>query len=326
MKKLQPLKMAILGFGLFGESSLYPAFQKSSFASLSGITKTNPEVAKSKAAELNIPIGVAYKDRQELLENNEIEAIFIATPNQFHCVNAIECLKAGKHVILEKPMAMNVQECEKILNTVKETGKTLMIAHCLRFNSTLNHVHDLIVKNTFGSLVSISADFYSNGLASKRPWKYDWTLAGGGAAFDLGVHMVDSIRYLNPSPIKQVARAVLPYPKQPTEVDEMATFLLTFENNVLGKATSAYRGTRNTFLEVFGERGYLRAYDWQPNDVDVKIETFIDGATNSYLVHNEDMYVGELEAFTKTIRKIIANPVPGLEGLENQKIIDLANQ
>ena len=318
--------MGILGFGLFGEGLLWPAFQKCQRAECVAITKRDSKSAQQKANELGIPHGVGYANLDEFFAIPELEAVFIATPNSMHLADCLASFKAEKHVLLEKPMAMNSRECEQIISTARASECKLMIAHCLRYNTTVNYVRDLVDSGALGKLVTCTADFTSNAMQSSRPWKLDKKLAGGGAAFDLGVHMIDTLRYLIDERIVETRYLRNPRNLQKKDVDFVSSFLVQFESGVIGRVNSTYIGSRNTYLEVTGENGYIRAFDWQPNSARVRIEQEINGEFERTIVDNEDMYVKEIDDFADAILNDSPIPIPGQTGLENQWIIDLANR
>jgi 1,5-anhydro-D-fructose reductase (1,5-anhydro-D-mannitol-forming) len=237
--------------------------------------------------------------------------------------NTIAALKAGKHVIVEKPMAMNVDQCQNMIDVANKTGKKLMIAHCLRFTNSLQYIKQLIDSKQLGTIITATSDFLSEGRKSTRTWKYRKDIAGGGAMFDLGVHMVDTLRYLIQSEI--IGTNLIRKPASTNEIDEIDSLLMNFESNVIGRITCTYQGPRCTFLEVVGTQGYVRAYDWNLPDQPIRIEHLIEGKFSSMIVQNNDPYTAEIDAFATSILNQKPIPVSGLEGLKNQQIIDLVN-
>src|SRR6056297_699124 len=129
------VNFGIIGFGIFGEKRLIPGFQGSDLGNLIAISKTSKDAALQKAKEYGISEENAYDSVPELLKNDEIEAVFIATPNNLHKKHTIMAAEAGKNIILEKPMAMNAKECEEMLSACEHQGVKFMIAHCMRYNS-----------------------------------------------------------------------------------------------------------------------------------------------------------------------------------------------
>jgi predicted dehydrogenase len=105
----------------------------------------------------------------------------------------------------------------------------------------------------------------------------------------------------------------------------VSCFILEFANGAIGRAQSTFEGTRNTYLEITGTRGYVRAYEWNTVGADIRIETFLDGKFDTRMIHNADNYALEIQAFAECILNNTPVPVPGSEGLANQRIIDLVN-
>lgn len=313
-----------MGFGLFAEGSLFPAVARCKAVELVAITKRREQDAVEKARALGIDHAYATGDGR-FLSDPGIDAVFVATPNVSHHDDVTRALAAGKHVIVEKPMAMNAAECQDMIDVARRHYRALMVAHCLRFNTTVAHVKSLVEGGTLGRLLAVTCDFMSQGRASKRAWKYDMGVAGGGAAFDLGVHLVDTIRHLAGGRLREARVIAEPARRGPGHVDELAAFTVSFDNGVVGRATASYEGPRHTFLEAYGTRGYARAFDFQPANVPVQVESEIDGTLDRYTIQNEDHYALEMDAFAWAIANGRPVPIPGEEGLANQRVIDLVS-
>lgn len=324
------IKFGILGCGLFGEKSLVPGFQRSAHAELIAITKQDPQQAREKAKKYQITLGYGLAERALFLKNQEIEAVYVATPNGLHMQDCIDVMRAGKHVIVEKPMAMNVAECQKMITVSKETDKKLMIAHCFRYNTIVNLFKNKIIKGELGDLILGTADFLSDAMKSQRKWKYNWQMAGGGPTFDLGVHLIDTLRWLTGFEIQSASIVKFPRNLKPQEMELIATYLLEFEHQFTGRITSSYIGTRNLYLEIFGTRGYMRAFDWNPifqiSQQPIRVEQELDGKFERSMINNEDHYSLMIDAFAQAIKNNLPSPIPGEEGLKNQKIIDMVYQ
>jgi predicted dehydrogenase len=321
------IKFGIIGFGRFAERSLLPAFKESKHTELIALTKRDLEEALEKARKYEIPLAYSSSDIPAMLKNPEIEAVYIATPNKFHHKDAVSALQAGKHVILEKPMALSAAECKDIVENAKVSGTKLMIAHCFRFNSSIQYVKKIIDDGKLGNLVMGTADFMTTGRDSTRSWKYNKNKAGGGASFDLAIHVIDILRYLNSSsPVESVREIHWPDPLPENYVDEFAFFTMSFKNGFVGRATGSFFGPRHTCLEIYGTDGLIRAFDWHIVGRKVDIIKEIDGKMQEYTVTNDDHYRKQIDAFAECIINDTPVPVSGEEGLINQKIIDLVNK
>ncbi len=322
----QKVKFGIIGFGRFGEKLLNPAFRESKNAELIAITKRELDATIEKARKYDVPLAYSSSDIPQMLQNKEIEAIYIASPNKFHHRDVIRALQAKKHVIVEKPMGLNAKQCTEMIEASKETGSKLMVAQCYRFNSSIQYIKKTIDDGKLGNLVMMTADFMSTGRDSTRSWKYNKDMSGGGASFDLAIHMIDIIRYLNPVPLKNVTHIHWPDPLPQKYLDEFALFNLNFDNGVVGRAVGSFYGPHHTCLEVYGTDGFIRAFDWHIPWRKVEIFREIDGRSQIYEITNDDHYRLQIDAFAKSIINNSPVPVPGEEGLINQKIIDLVNQ
>ncbi|HME51015.1 MAG TPA: Gfo/Idh/MocA family oxidoreductase [Candidatus Lokiarchaeia archaeon] len=319
------IKIGIMGFGSFAERRLIPGFQNCQHAELVALVKRDADAALEKAREFGIPDAYSYSDSETFFSTPGMDAVFVASSNNAHADDAINCLKAGKHVIVEKPMGMNAAECEQMIAASIQYGKELMVAQCLRYNKTVQHFKQLVEEGQLGKLVSGKCDFHSEGKKSTRAWKYDKNVAGGGAAFDLGVHVIDTMRFITGLPVSRAWCATLPQARESDEVDGFASFLLEFDGDFIATCESSFMTKRNLFLELFGENGYARAFDWNENQAKVRVESEIDGAFQRYEIQNADMYAAEIDDFCRCIKGEIENPIPGEEGLINQRLIDLVN-
>jgi predicted dehydrogenase len=137
--------------------------------------------------------------------------------------------------------------------------------------------------------------------------------------------VIDTMRFIAGLPVSKAWCATLPRARGADEVDGFATFMMEFNGDFIATCESSFMTKRNLFLELFGENGYARAYDWNENNIKARVETEIDGAFQRYEIENADMYAAEIDAFCACINDEIENPVPGAEGLINQKLIDLVN-
>ncbi len=137
-----------------------------------------------------------YTDIDEMLEKENIDMVDICLPSYLHCEYTVRMLRAGKHVLCEKPMALTSEDCQIMLDTARECGKKLMIGQCLRFEPLYLFIKDAIDNNTFGRVKNA---FFER-LSAMPTWGFDgWyrdTARSGGAILDLHIHDVDMVRFL----------------------------------------------------------------------------------------------------------------------------------
>ncbi|MBQ7475581.1 MAG: Gfo/Idh/MocA family oxidoreductase [Clostridia bacterium] len=194
----------------------------------------------------------AYDDLDKFLASDDFDIVVVATSNNFHKEMTIRSLRAGKHVICEKPAAMNAAELEEMIAVSKETGKYLFIHQNRRFDIDFLTVKHAYETGRLGKLKSIESNFSGGTLHGWRAFRDH----GGGILFDWGVHLIDQIVYLVQEPVKSV-RAAVRCEKNP-EVDDRTTVIITFESGL--RATVKVAGTflvPKPRFAVYGDRGIL---------------------------------------------------------------------
>ncbi len=180
-----------------------------------------------------------YTDYGKLLADDEIDAVSVCLPNHLHCPATVESLDAGKHVICEKPPALNGDEAQLMVDKAKSNGKVLMYAMVMRFSNSTKYVKKLAEKGDFGEIYLGKAGYVRRrGIPiGKKGWFVDKSRSGGGALIDIGVHALDCVWYLmgNPKPISVSGSAYSRFghtvPKGVKyDVDDSAFGFIKFEN------------------------------------------------------------------------------------------------
>jgi predicted dehydrogenase len=188
---------------------------------------------------------------QSLVDDPAIDAVVVATPNALHAPQATAFLKAGKHVLVEKPMATSVEEADQMIEAARSSGASLMVGHCWRFREEVIAVRDRIAAGVFGEIVK------TRGYAA---------LAGGGALVDMGVHAIDTARFLlgDPDPVRVCAAVGNRYAAGRYEVDDDAILLISWANGTNSVVESGWwqphAGGLEADTEVYGTRGYTRIF------------------------------------------------------------------
>ncbi|MEM9159215.1 MAG: Gfo/Idh/MocA family oxidoreductase [Verrucomicrobiota bacterium] len=137
-------------------------------------------------------IGERYADSAALFASENVDAVYIAVPNKFHAELAIAALKAGKHVMLEKPFAMNATEAQTVIDAAKESGKLFTLGMNQRFREESQKIHSLAEKGAFGEIYYAKAYWFRrSGIPTLGTWFGNKALAGAGAINDIGVHLLD---------------------------------------------------------------------------------------------------------------------------------------
>ena len=199
-----------------------------------------------------------------------VDAVVIATPNVLHAEQAIACLRGGKHVLVEKPMAMSVAEADAMISAARDSGRSLMVAHCWRFHPAVIAVRDQIAGGEVGEVVKthgygIHKEWGPSGWFTKR------ALAGGGALIDMGVHAIDTVRFLlgDPEPTRVCAAIGTRYGAY--DVDDDGVLLISWSNGTNSIVEAGWWqqhvGGLEADTEIYGTKGYTRIFQTQvPKD------------------------------------------------------------
>jgi len=252
-------------------------FDLPSALELKAIAGRNEEEVKTAAEKMG---WLSYEtDWQRLIQREDIDLVDIATPNHVHAEMAIAALKAGKHVICEKPMAMSVKEAVQMKAIAEQSGKVNMIMHNYRFAPAVQYAKKLIDSGRLGKIRHIRAVYLNESMLDpNRPfrWRLSKAIAGYGAHGDIGSHIIDLARFLV-GEFREVTGMMETFVKErpdassgragqaagmiEVDVDDTTAFLARFENGAVGvfEASRFAGGNKNgNRFEINGEKGSIR--------------------------------------------------------------------
>ncbi|RJE88752.1 gfo/Idh/MocA family oxidoreductase [Paenibacillus sp. 1011MAR3C5] len=191
---MSKIKVAIIGCGTIANHAHIPSYMKNEDAEIIYFCDINRE--RAEKAVKDYECGKAITDYRELLNDPEVDAVSICTPNNVHASIAIDCMKAGKHVLCEKPAARTYAEALEMQKVQHETGVTLNIGVVNRFNTSVNRIKDMIQGGELGELYHVYVSFRAQrsipGLGGDFTTK---AVSGGGVLIDWGVHYLDIVMY-----------------------------------------------------------------------------------------------------------------------------------
>ncbi len=250
----EPLKFAIVGAGVIGRTH---AEAVSSLADAELIAVVDEDPARARA--LSEQYGAApYDDVQTMLAHEPVDVVNICTPSGLHGEQACRVMRAGRHVIVEKPMEIRPEALDEMQHTQQATGVKLAVISQHRFDPASVQVHDLIAAGRFGRLVLGSAQiawWRSQRYYDSGGWRGTWALDGGGVLMNQGIHTIDLLQWMM-GPVHSV-KSYTGTLAHRIETEDTAVAVLHFENGALGTiggTTAAYPGVA-TRLEVYGDRG-----------------------------------------------------------------------
>jgi predicted dehydrogenase len=204
-------------------------------------------------------------DWRELAGDPSIDAVVIGTPNSLHAPQAIACLEAGKHVLVEKPMARTLAEAESMNAAAAASGVSLMVAHCWRFHPDVRALRGRIERGELGRVVKTRGYGVHAGWGPAG-WFTDPELAGGGALVDMGVHAIDTARYLLGDPAPERVCAVLGTRYRELAVDDDGILLITWSDGTNSIVECGWWQPHLAGLEadteIYATGGYARVWDF----------------------------------------------------------------
>lgn len=207
--------------------------------------------------------GTPVADYRELLKRSDIDVLELATPHHQHANIAIDAAKAGKHVLTEKPMAINVSDVEEMIRTAREHGVTLGVVLQNRYNDTSQAAKKAVESGQIGEIKAARAIVTWNrddAYYARSDWKGFWATEGGGALINQAIHTIDLLQWLVGEPVIEVAAHCATWAHKAIEVEDTAMAMLTFKNGVLGSiyANTVYAYDPPNFLEIYGSKGLIQ--------------------------------------------------------------------
>lgn len=264
----QTIQWGIIGCGNVTEVKSGPAFGKVPHSKLVAVMRRNAEKAADYAQRHQIEKW--YSDASALINDPDVNAIYIATPPSSHEAYTIEALQAGKPVYVEKPMAINAQSAGRMRDAAKETGVKLSVAHYRREQPLFLKIKSLINEGAIGEVRLVNLQFFqphhSNVIAqTEEPWRLDPAVSGGGLFHDLAPHQLDLMRYFFGRP-KQ-ASGLSFNAAQLYSADDTVSGQVLFSNNILFNGVWCFTASeKRDHCEIIGTEGSIRfsVFEQQP--------------------------------------------------------------
>ena len=252
--------MKKLRFGIIGCGGVGPthagALLRIDDAELTAVADLIPSRAKELAEKIGI--SKVYHSDVELLADPEIDVVCIATPSGMHAEHAIRAMRAGKHVVVEKPMEITLQACDRMIECQRETGMKLTVIHQHRFDAATQLVKKAIDDGKLGRIILADASvkwFRKQHYYDVANWRGTWTGDGGGALMNQGVHTVDVLQWLVGGVESVFAHTMTA--AHAIETEDVAVAALKFNCGAIGTltaTTAAYPGLPAR-LDIFGTEG-----------------------------------------------------------------------
>ena len=258
-ERVIPLRIGIVGYGYTGKIHAQACLAQAG-ARLIAIADSDPERLK------DLPAGIrACRSYEELL-GNDVDAVNICLPTHLHCQAALAALSSGKHVLVEKPIAVNLEEAQCMLRAANAAGLVLYVGMTHRFYPELQEAKKIVDSGAIGSIVFCNDCALEHlGFLSVPPWYMEKKFAGGGPALTSGIHLVDRLRWFTGDEVRVVTgSAANPY--FGADVEDAGQMFLRFRSGISAQVTVAFMREAHPLvcdLQVIGTRGSLTVHTWR---------------------------------------------------------------
>lgn len=323
IKKFDNVRWGIIGVGNVTELKSGPAFYKTEHSELVAVMRRDAEKAADYAKRHNVRKW--YSNASDLINDPEVDAVYIATPPDSHASYAIEVMHAGKPVYVEKPMARSYSECLEMLKVSEETGMPLFVAYYRRTLSAFVIVKDLIEKGTIGKPLMVNVKLYKPaGERGKTPEQMSWhvfpEIGGAGHFFDLASHQFDYLDFVfGPvTDVKGIASNIAGlYPAEDT-----VTATWKHESGVIGSGSWCFVVDKNQFtdeIEIIGEEGKIVI----PTFTHGKVSVFTkDGCVHIGITNPQHIQMNLVKQIVDELRGVGKCVSTGVSGARTSWVIE----
>ena len=317
-KKAGKLGIALVGLGGYAGGQLAPALLQTEHCYLAGIVTGTPSKIPIWKERYNIPEKNIYNyQNYDLIKDNpDIDIIYVVLPNFLHAEYTIRAAQAGKHVICEKPMALSVADCDKMIASCKQAGKTLSIGYRLQFEPYNLEMVRLGTKKVYGNIKKITAGFGFT-IGDPTQWRLKKDLAGGGPMQDVGIYCVQGIIYT--TGLEPIAVTAQEGPKTIAdkfkEVEQSLKWQFDMPGGIIAEGEASY-GHGINFLKAEAEKGTFElspAYNYgglkgKTSEGDMKLA-------------NVNQQAKQMDGIAMSIKNKQTSIVPGELGKRDVKIL-----
>ncbi len=325
--------VGIVGCGKIAQVRHLPEYEGNPDARIVGLYDNNAQ----RAAELAERYGcVAFDNLDDLLASPDIDAVSVCTSNATHADVSVRALQAGKHVLCEKPMAISLEECVRMVDAANASGKKLMIDQNQRFARAHQRAKELLDAGKIGRVLTFKTTFGHGGPETwsvdpgTGSWFFDPKRAAMGAMADLGVHKTDLIQWLLGQEVVSTTAKVTTLDKRDPQgnlvgVDDNAVCIYTLADGTVGTMTASwtYYGGEDNSTVLYGTDGVMRIYSDPAHSIVVDLR---NGERECYDVeaiqtNDNQTKSGVIDAFVDCIERDVEPPVPGASVLSAMRAV-----
>ena len=316
------LNIALCGLGRYA-GYLADSFKDTQYCHLAGIVTGTPSKAEDWSKRYDIPAEniYNYQNFDKIISNKSIDLVYVVLPNSMHKDFVIRAAKAGKHIIVEKPMANSVKDCLEMIKVCQEAGVQLAMGYRLHYEPYHLEIKRLGQEKVFGQvrLIEVSLGYKTEKTIPKE-WRLVKALSGGGPLMNLGVYCIQACRYvLGEEPVSVTAQfGTISDPERYSEVEESITWQMTFPSGAITTSTSSYGCSVDRFYAAADEG----TFDLSPA---VSYGPFRGKTTKGELNFPDiNQQAAQLDGIGKVIldNQKLPSHITGEEGIKDMKVVE----
>lgn len=329
------MKWCIIGAGGIADRRTIPAILQDKSNQVVAIMDKVPAVAEKLGKKYNVKY---YIDEEQMLQENECDAVYIGTPVMCHYRQAILALKYGCNVFIEKPIGLNAQEGEKLLQAFKAAQKQIYVGYMMKYHNLHVKAKELISKNAIGQVTNVRTQFSCWYPDIAGAWRQNKVLSGGGAIMDLGVHCIELIEYILGDELVDV-KAFYGTKTFSYEVEDSGMVIFQTKKGVLGNIAVNFNipdKASESRLEIYGTQGYLiakgtlgqeecgeLAHLYSPQGDYEALQSRQSDKPTVYFAQGENIYLKQIQDFCNNISEGKLDYFYAERAVQVQKIVDV---
>jgi predicted dehydrogenase len=313
------IRYAVVGLGHIAQVAVLPAFAHARNSELRALVSDDPIKRKRVGKKYNIDHTFAYDQYEDCLNSGDIDAVYIALPNNLHREFAVRAARAGVHVLCEKPMAVTEEECQEMIQAAKSSRVKLMVAYRLHFEEANLRAVEIVQSRKLGEPRFFSSIFSMQVKPRNIRLKRE---LGGGTLYDIGIYCINAARSLfRAEPTEVFAFSVSDNDKRFREVDEMTSAVLRFPGDRLASFTCSFGAADTSAYTIVGTKGELRVEPAYEYVGDLKHQLTVNGKQRKRTFPQRDQFAPELIYFSECISEGLDPEPSGAEGLADVRVI-----
>lgn len=324
MKPAPKIGFAVVGLGAIAQGSVLPAFRHAKRAKLVALVSRDKRKARKLTRKFNSRASYCLEEFAACLAHPEVDAVYLATPQSEHLAATLAAAHAGKHVLCEKPLALNSGQSAEMVKVCAECGVQLMTAYRKYYEPAALFLKKLIQSGHLGKLDVIHTAFSELHVPGRSlPWLLEAGVAGGGPLMDLGIYCVNTCRWLaNEDPVEVTAQSWKKDRERFREVEEGISFRLQFAAGLVVQGSTTYSSVMSSFVFVQGSKGWACLTPAFPFDEERRLSGKIDGNSFERKFRPLDEFAPELDAFAAAIRSGKPVEPDGRQGHRDMLILE----